>query len=100
RPHSLSQGNPTQHVRKDHMALLTIIGFIGGIGRIRDVLPRKPRLSSHCLRPSRAISQFLFHGLAVSLLLAAPWWTSAAESVTSPEYQVKAVFLSKFPSFV
>src|SRR5438876_5201261 len=55
---------------------------------------------SRYLRPPRAMSQFPFHRLAVSLLLAAPCCLSAAESATSLEYQVKAVFLSKFPSFV
>src|SRR5882724_3375005 len=82
------------------MAFLNIIRFIRGPERIRGGLTRKHQPFSHYLRPPRVMSQFLFHRLAVSLLLAAPWWTSAAESATSPEYQVKAVFLSKFPSFV
>src|SRR5437016_895626 len=74
------------------MALLNTIGLTGRTKGMRRGQPRSPR----------AMFQFLFRGLAAILLvlLAAPWRISAAESATSPEYQVKAVFLSKFPSFV
>ena len=82
------------------MALLNMIGFIGGAERMGEALPRKPQQPSHRMRPARALSRFLLHGPAATLLLAAPWPTPAAESATPPEYQVKAVFLSKFPSFV
>src|SRR5437899_3271951 len=81
------------------MALLSLVGFIGGTGRMRDGLPREPQSSSRRLPPSRGMSQFLFRGLAATLLLAAPWRT-LAESAISAEYQVKAIFLSKFASFV
>ncbi len=67
---------------------------------MRDGLPRRQHSCRHNLWLSRAMSQFLFHGVAAALLLATPWRTAAAESAASPEYQVKAVFLSKFGSFV